>query len=44
MKKRVAVLGAGLSGQSVADLAISEGYAVSIFDEEKAGYKSHSNN
>ena len=41
MKKRVAVLGAGLSGQSVADLAISEGYAVSIFDEEKAGYKSH---
>ncbi len=41
MKKRVAVFGAGLSGQSAADLVISEGYSVTVFDEEKAGFKSH---
>ena len=38
MKKRVAVFGAGLSGQSAADLVISEGYSVTVFDQEKAGF------
>jgi Trk K+ transport system NAD-binding subunit len=33
MKKCVAVFGAGLSGQSVAKLAQSEGHTVTVFDE-----------
>ena len=40
MKKCIAVFGAGLSGQSVANLARSEGYSVTVFDE-KDGYRNH---
>lgn len=41
MKKRVAVFGAGLSGQSVANLVIAEGHLATVFDQEKTGYKNH---
>ena len=33
MNKCIAVFGAGLSGQSVANLAKSEGHSVTVFDE-----------
>ena len=40
MKKCVAVFGAGLSGQSAANLAKSEGHSVIVFDE-KVGSRNH---
>ena len=40
MKKCVAVFGAGLSGQSAANLAKSEGHAVTVFDEH-VGRRNH---
>ena len=33
MSKSIAVFGAGLSGQSVANLAESEGHSVTVFDQ-----------
>lgn len=40
MSLRIAVLGAGISGQSVAKLAEAEGNSVRLFDERKEGYSS----
>ena len=40
MNPKIAVFGAGTSGQSVADLAGAEGSTVTLFDEHKAGFPS----
>ena len=40
MNPKIAVFGAGTSGQSVADLVGAEGSTVTLFDEHKAGFPS----